>query len=459
MSTALLDKRETRIRTMFGNIAPSYDLLNHLLSLNIDRYWRWRTTRLAPPLGSRRRSSTSAPAPATWRWPTTRRRSGRVPIVGTDFCLPMLLPARDKTQRRRAAERIRFLEADTQQLPFPDDTFQLTTVAFGLRNVTDTDRGIAEMVRVTQPGGRVAILEFSRPRHWLFGPLYRFYFRTCCRAIGQIISRSKDNAYRLSAGERDGVSRRRGAGGATARAWLDGGEWYPLTFGIATLYVGTKALSSRSVSEGLLSQTLAGASGSDVNRFLPESLLFRRVADAVPHWPPKTNSDSGRRGRARGRGRAALRQRSRVGGVADRQAGQRLEAGRDAIQFTGLVGQDADHLVDEQAASRRLQGQGGAGEAQVVNGGGVGLAVEDEVQTRAAEGQHRHRLRPSLIPFDQAGKQPLELRRVRLGGHDVAPGLLIVRRRRPASRLEQRAEVVGRHRAVGEGVRTPPPGD
>ena len=79
--------------------------------------------------------------------------------------------------QRSAADRIRFVEADAQQLPFPDDHFQIATVAFGLRNVTDTDRGIAEMVRVTRPGGRVAILEFSQPRGWLFGRLYRFYFR------------------------------------------------------------------------------------------------------------------------------------------------------------------------------------------------------------------------------------------------------------------------------------------
>ncbi len=87
-----------------------------------------------------------------------------MPIIGADFCLPMLLPAREKARRRGAAERVRFLEADTQRLPFPDDLFQLATVAFGLRNVTDTDKGIAEMVRVARPGGRVAILEFSRPR-------------------------------------------------------------------------------------------------------------------------------------------------------------------------------------------------------------------------------------------------------------------------------------------------------
>src|SRR4051812_38868851 len=158
MATSLLDKRETRIRRMFNNIAPSYDLLNHLLSLNIDHYWRWRTTRLAPP---------AADGPILDLCTGTgdlalaydRAAGGRVPIVGADFSREMLARAAVKV-RRRAAGRVRLLEADAQRLPFADDAFQLTVVAFGLRNVTDTDRGIAEMVRVTWPGGRVAILEF-----------------------------------------------------------------------------------------------------------------------------------------------------------------------------------------------------------------------------------------------------------------------------------------------------------
>src|SRR4029077_8463883 len=113
-----------------------------------------------------------------------------------DFCHEMLCRATAKTQRRGAADRICYIEADAQRLPFPDDYFQITTVAFGLRNVTDTDLGIAEMVRVTRPGGQVAILEFSQPRHWLFGRLYRAYFRYLLPFIGQAISRSKEQAYR-----------------------------------------------------------------------------------------------------------------------------------------------------------------------------------------------------------------------------------------------------------------------
>src|SRR5205823_9262986 len=122
--------------------------------------------------------------------------AGRVPIVAADFCHEMLERGRHKARQARADQRITFIEADVQRLPLPDDVFQISTVAFGLRNVTDTDKGIAEMARVTQPGGRVAILEFSRPSHWLFGRLYRAYFRYLLPLVGQVISRSKDNAYR-----------------------------------------------------------------------------------------------------------------------------------------------------------------------------------------------------------------------------------------------------------------------
>src|SRR5437588_2292213 len=194
VSTSLLDKRETRIRTMFGNIAGRYDLLNHLLSLNVDRYWRWRTTRLVPPVGAGPILDVCT-GTGDLALAYDRAARGRVPVVGSDFCMPMLLPAVEKARRRCAAGRVRFIEADTQRLPFPDGVFQLVTVAFGLRNVTDTDRGIAEMVRVARPGGRVAILEFSRPRHWLFGPLYRFYFQRVLPFIGRVVSGSRDNAY------------------------------------------------------------------------------------------------------------------------------------------------------------------------------------------------------------------------------------------------------------------------
>lgn len=234
---SLVDKRETRIRRMFGRIAPSYDFLNHLLSLNVDLYWRWRTTRLVPPSGT---------APILDLCTGTgdlalaydRAAAGKLAIVGADFCHEMLVLASAKTGRR--APRVRFLEADAQQLPLPDDCFQITTVAFGLRNVTNTDRGLAEMVRVTSPGGKVAILEFSRPRGWLLGRLYQLYFRHVLPLVGQMISRSKDNAYRYLPASVQEFPDGEQLAQRLRRHGLVNVRWHPFTFGIATLYVGTK---------------------------------------------------------------------------------------------------------------------------------------------------------------------------------------------------------------------------
>lgn len=239
MSNSLLDKRETRIRRMFGAIAPRYDLFNHLLSLNIDRWWRWRTTQLAPPIGD---------APVLDVCTGTgdlalaydKAAGGRLPIIGSDFCLPMLLPARDKTRRQDASERVHFIEADTQRLPFPSNTFQLVTVAFGLRNVTDTDKGLAEMVRVTQPGGRVAILEFSRPRGWLFGRLYRFYFRRILPVVGQMLARNDDDAFHYLPASVMEFPDGKDLADKLNLHGLTNVRWYPFTFGIATLYIGVK---------------------------------------------------------------------------------------------------------------------------------------------------------------------------------------------------------------------------
>lgn len=235
----LLDKREGRIRQMFGRIAPRYDFLNHLLSLNIDRWWRWRTTRLVPPEGTAPILDVCT-GTGDLALAYDRAAGGRVQIMASDFCHEMLLPARAKTTRRRAADRIHYVEADTQRLPFPDEAFQITSVAFGLRNVTDTDRGLAEMVRVTRRGGRIAILEFSRSRNWLLGRLYRLYFSHILPWIGQAISRSKDDAYRYLPASVQEFPDGEALAERLRRHGLTEVRWHPLTFGVATLYVGTR---------------------------------------------------------------------------------------------------------------------------------------------------------------------------------------------------------------------------
>lgn len=237
MTPDLLDKREARIRTMFGRIAPWYDLLNHLLSLNVDTSWRRRTTHLAPADGGPILDVCTGTGDLALDYD---RVSGGVSIIGADFCREMLVRAVEKSRQRGVGERVRFVEADAQALPFAAASFRLVTCAFGLRNVTDTDRGLAEMVRVTQPGGRVAVLEFSRPRGPVFGRIYRWYFRHILPRVGQVLSRSPDSAYRylpesvMAFPDGEELAARLRAHG------LIDVRYFPLTFGIATLYIGVK---------------------------------------------------------------------------------------------------------------------------------------------------------------------------------------------------------------------------
>jgi demethylmenaquinone methyltransferase/2-methoxy-6-polyprenyl-1,4-benzoquinol methylase len=240
-----VDKSENRVRRMFGSIAPYYDFLNHLLSLNIDRYWRRRTVRLVPAMPG---TPVLDVCTGTGDLALAYRRHSPygTAIVGTDFCHEMLVRAAMKAASGSQGNGIRFIEADAQRLPFPDNYFGITTVAFGLRNVTDTDTGIAEMIRVTRPAGRIAILEFSRPRHWLLGRLYRAYFRYLLPWVGQLVSHSRDRAYGylpqsvMEFPDGDALAAR------LSRHGLETVSWRPFTFGIATLYTGVKPAHSAS---------------------------------------------------------------------------------------------------------------------------------------------------------------------------------------------------------------------
>ncbi|HWB11334.1 MAG TPA: bifunctional demethylmenaquinone methyltransferase/2-methoxy-6-polyprenyl-1,4-benzoquinol methylase UbiE [Pirellulales bacterium] len=234
-----IDKSETRVRQMFGEIAGRYDLLNHLLSLNVDRYWRWRTVRRVPPGGDGPIldlcTGTGDLALAYYR-----ASEGQAKIVGADFCHPMLVRGRAKGETAGCNGHLTFVEADAQRLPFPDDFFSIVCVAFGLRNVTDTDRGLREMARVCRPGGKVAVLEFSLPTWKPARSVYLWYFRRVLPRIGQALARNRHDAYSYlpaSVGEFPCgemlAGRMREAGLAEVTFW-------PLTFGVATLYVGTK---------------------------------------------------------------------------------------------------------------------------------------------------------------------------------------------------------------------------
>lgn len=234
-----VDKSDQRVREMFGQIAPRYDLLNHLLSMNVDRYWRWRTVRMLQPEGESPILDVCT-GTGDLAFAFYKKTKGKTPIVGADFCAEMLEVGERKKKKARINGQVTFVEADTQQLPFEDDHFQIVSVAFGLRNVADTDRGLREMTRVCQPGGHVAVLEFSMPRWQPFKAVYGWYFRNVLPRIGQLLVRNNSQAYNYlpeSVGEFPSgealVERMQQAG-------LSNVIFRPLTLGVATLYIGEK---------------------------------------------------------------------------------------------------------------------------------------------------------------------------------------------------------------------------
>jgi demethylmenaquinone methyltransferase / 2-methoxy-6-polyprenyl-1,4-benzoquinol methylase len=234
-----IDKSDQRVRRMFGSIARRYDFLNHLLSLNIDRSWRTFTTRVVSPVaGVPVLDCCTGTGDLALAY--DRAGGGRSPIVGTDFCREMLVLGHAKVVKAGASGRVTLVEGDTQRLPFPSNTFAVVSVAFGLRNVRDTVRGVDEMIRVARPGGKVAILEFSRPRVRLLGPLYLAFFRHLLPRVGQALAPNQDGAYdylpRSVLEFPDGQAM---LDLLSARGLIELKQ-YPLTFGIATLYVGTK---------------------------------------------------------------------------------------------------------------------------------------------------------------------------------------------------------------------------
>lgn len=235
----VVDKSGERVRRMFGEIAGRYDALNHLLSLGIDKYWRWRTVRKARPTGSLPILDVCT-GTGDLALAYHRAASGEAAVIGADFCHPMLVVGRQKQVRRQLEQGLVFVEADTQQLPFPSESFQIVSVAFGLRNVADTDRGLAEMTRVCAPGGQVVVLEFSMPRWQPFRAVYAWYFRHVLPRIGQALARNRQSAYNYLPESVSEFPSGEALAQRMRTAGLSRVDYYPLTLGVATLYVGRK---------------------------------------------------------------------------------------------------------------------------------------------------------------------------------------------------------------------------
>lgn len=229
-----VDKSGSRIRQMFGEIAGRYDFMNHFLSGGTDIYWRWRTVRLARPSGRAPVLDVcTGTGDLAFAW---RKSAPDMPVIATDFTHGMLKLAEKKRDQRNVV----FLEADTQHLPFQDNTFQLVSVAFGLRNVSSTIAGLQEMSRVCLPGGRVVVLEFSLPDNRLLSRAYQWYFRNILPRLGQLLVRNRQAAYEYLPQSVSEFPSGHQLTEIMEEAGLERTSFCKLTGGIATVYIGHK---------------------------------------------------------------------------------------------------------------------------------------------------------------------------------------------------------------------------
>ena len=232
-----LSQKGEHIQEMFDSIAPRYDFLNRLLSFGIDRRWRrFAVRQLEVPKGGKVLDV------ATGTGDVALEIAGQTPsdvgIVGVDISREMMEFGRRKVLGSPFAGRITFQDAPCESLPFPDASFDGATIAFGIRNVVDRPKGLHEMHRVLKPGGRAVILEFSTPRSKLFKSIYYFYFLRVLPVIGGLFS--KFSAYKYLPDSVLEFPSQEEFTSLMERAGFRDVVYHDLTFGIATVYVGSK---------------------------------------------------------------------------------------------------------------------------------------------------------------------------------------------------------------------------
>lgn len=231
--------KKEQVAAMFDNIAGNYDFLNHFLSMGIDIRWRKKAIRLLKPYNPKYILDV---ATGTGDLAIAALSLNPDKVVGVDISEKMIEIGREKIKRKKLADKIQLLPGDSEKLIFIDDSFDAVTVAFGVRNFENLERGLKDIYRVLKPGGVAVILEFSMPKKSPFKQIYNFYFRYILPVIGKMISKDyaaytylPDSVMAFPQGE------------AFTKILLASGfkttKYITLTFGVATIYVAEKAIS------------------------------------------------------------------------------------------------------------------------------------------------------------------------------------------------------------------------
>ncbi len=228
--------KKQQVARMFNNIAGKYDFLNHFLSLGIDKIWRKRVIKL---LGHIQKPNILDVATGTGDLALLAHKRLGCKVTGVDISTGMLEVAERKIKERGVEEFVSVVEGDSENLPFDDNSFDAVMVAFGVRNFENLNKGLTEMTRVLKPGGRMVVLEFSRPSSFPFKQLYFFYFKRMLPFFGGLISKDKAAYEYLPASVLNFPD------GETFDKELVAAGLNPIvrkkqTFGIATIYAAEK---------------------------------------------------------------------------------------------------------------------------------------------------------------------------------------------------------------------------
>lgn len=230
-----VNKEKEQIRNMFDEISETYDRLNHFLSFSIDKYWRKRTICEVSKTSAKWLDVSTGTADLA----ILAAKKKNAIVTGVDISENMLSIGKEKVKTLQLESRIELKKGDAEQLPFNENLFDVCSVAFGVRNFENLDKGLQEMYRCLKPGGEIVILEFSTPKRKIVQRLYTFYIKNILPMIGKLVSKNRsaytylpDSIHTFCYGKAF-LDKLSGAGFKNVKQ-------IPLTFGVATIYKGLK---------------------------------------------------------------------------------------------------------------------------------------------------------------------------------------------------------------------------